>query len=83
QGFYRHNHVRLDGDELFRFEACTEKVISNPNRETLKRIVDVAELRDKALILLMAQSGLSVANVVELRLENIDFNRTPSLITAY
>ena len=51
-----------------------------PTREELRRLLNSANLRMKALIELAASTGMRVNSIVGLKVEDLDFNRDPRLI---
>ena len=51
-----------------------------PTNEELKRIVEYMPIQGKALTLILASSGMRVGETVELKTEDIEFNREPAKI---
>jgi integrase len=82
RSFYKANYVDL---KMRTPQAWVIKQSKIPTREELKRMVDACNIRDRALILLQAQSGLSSSDLVRLTYghirEQLEQGKNPIKIT--
>jgi site-specific recombinase XerD len=72
--FYDMNYVTsLNWKKIHAYQPEYYKVVEDEayTHDQIKRMVDVADLRDKAIILLMTSTGMRIGAVPKLRLEDI------------
>lgn len=76
RSFFAHHRVKLTfGRTELRFRSApTEKIIDKfvPLNEEIKTIIEIAKIRDKALILTAYQSGFTSVDTLSLNVENIN-----------
>jgi integrase len=67
------NDVDLKWKKIKSFKGEFYNVVEDRpyTREEIKTLVDRAELRDKAIILLMASSGMRIGPIPELRMKDL------------
>ena len=72
--FFEMNNYILNWKRLKKFKAKHRPVVEDKayTREQIKKLVEVAPLRDKAIILLMASSGMRRGAVPVIRLRDIE-----------
>jgi integrase len=72
--FFEMNNCILNWKRLKKFKAKHRPVVEDKayTREQIKKLVEVAPLRDKAIILLMASSGMRRGAVPVIRLRDIE-----------
>jgi integrase len=63
KSFYRHNYVPLQCKVPTRWRVTSEKV---PTQGEIRRMMSVSDLRDRAIIAFLAQSGLRVSTLCKL-----------------
>lgn len=84
--FLKYNNIQLNEFHLKHISksikdkksATTFKFL---NKKQLKKILQHANLKDKALFMLLATSGLRVNEALQLKINNFDFNSDPTLIS--
>jgi integrase len=71
--FYEMNDVVINWRKLKKFKGRHRNIIEDRpyTRDEIKKLVDVAPLRDKAIILLMASSGMRKGAIPYLRMRDI------------
>jgi integrase len=72
--FYEMNDVELRWNKIKSFKDEFYNVVEDRPyiREEIKLLVDRADLRNKAIILLMASSGLRIDAIAELRFRDLE-----------
>jgi integrase len=72
--FYEMNDVELKWNKIKSFKDEFHNVVEDRpyTREEIKLLVDRADLRNKAIILLMASSGLRIGAIPELRFRDLE-----------
>jgi integrase len=67
------NDVELKWNKINSFKAEFHNIVEDRpyTREEIKMLVDRADLRNKAIILLLASSGIRVGAVPELRIKDL------------
>jgi integrase len=71
--FYSMNDIELKWKKIHSFEGEYYRVVEDRayTHQEIKKMVDVADLRDKALLLLMASTGMRLGAVPPLRIKDL------------
>lgn len=77
------NRVQVDWDDINisvplpkRRDVVEDRI---PTRDELRRLVNIANMRMKALIEVAVSSGLRIGAIINLKLDDVDFKRDPTI----
>jgi integrase len=71
--FYNMNDIELKWKKIYSFEGEFYRVVEDRayTHEEIKKMVDVADIRDKALVLLMASTGMRLGAIPPLQIKDL------------
>ncbi len=69
------NGIQLNRKMKVRMYTIHEDIL--PSKEIIKKIVESANLRTKAILLFLISSGVRAGELINLKLKDLDFNRNP------
>ena len=72
--FYVMNDIRINKEKIGKFlgESGRKNTDRGYTHEEIKKILDVADLRMKSIILLMASTGIRIGAVADLKLKHLE-----------
>jgi integrase len=71
--FYEMNDIELKWKKIHRYEGEMHRVVEDRayTHDEIKRMVDVADIRDKALVLLLASTGMRLGAIPPLQIKDL------------
>jgi len=84
--FYEDNHIEFENrfwKNLSKRGKGSATVIEdiNPEHEQLQKLISIADIKGKAIILALTSSGMRIDELIHLQLNDIDFTSAPVKVT--